>query len=541
MPFFFDYEYVLLVTYQWQADHGSGFVNIVGASGLSYVVGEADENATLRIIATSIDSDGSGTTTTSAATAAVVDNSSITVAAISALNGVVQGQQLSATATITGDADDAGATISYQWQVSSDGGTTWSNTGPATSGSASNVPASFYQLTEADEGMLVRVVASFTDDSGQVVSAASAATVVVAEIAPVITVPFSYAVDELMIVKNGTQMFDDTFASAPPFATPVTDPAGSAPVNFATLGSTWSDINSKAIMASSGAALIGGGAQVIARFNTNTQPQGSGAGQSELGLKQDAAFTVSGKFDLSAPIPVNAFYGIDLTDGSPSRNPADQVVQLVLKKTSTTGGGTYAVQLIQNNQATNTVNILAQQDITAQMAGNTQIEFDLSHAANGTAITGAFELFNNGTQTAATTFAPTGTIFTNGVTYTRAEILAFAPQAATISGLAQDGQTLTANAATNDADAVLHYQWQFSTNGGGTWTAIAGAADARTYTLQESDEGHQIRVAVNSTDADGNTSATVTSGATSGVTDQPTTITNLLVNGVSAGLQPRRG
>ena len=53
-----------LVTYQWQANHGSGFANITGATGLSYVVQEGDEGAQLQLVATSTDSDGSGTTAT---------------------------------------------------------------------------------------------------------------------------------------------------------------------------------------------------------------------------------------------------------------------------------------------------------------------------------------------------------------------------------------------------------------------------------------------------------------------------------------------
>src|SRR5205085_2937944 len=40
------------VSYQWQVNHGSGFVNIAGATSLSYVVQEADEGGTLRIVAT---------------------------------------------------------------------------------------------------------------------------------------------------------------------------------------------------------------------------------------------------------------------------------------------------------------------------------------------------------------------------------------------------------------------------------------------------------------------------------------------------------
>jgi hypothetical protein len=61
------------VSYQWQANHGSGYANIAGATSLSYVVQVSDEGATLKLVATSTDSDGSGTISTSLATAAVAD------------------------------------------------------------------------------------------------------------------------------------------------------------------------------------------------------------------------------------------------------------------------------------------------------------------------------------------------------------------------------------------------------------------------------------------------------------------------------------
>src|ERR1700692_1800679 len=61
------------ITYQWQADHGTGFFNISAQTSLSHTVTEADEGATLRIVASSTDSDGSGTTANSTATSSVVD------------------------------------------------------------------------------------------------------------------------------------------------------------------------------------------------------------------------------------------------------------------------------------------------------------------------------------------------------------------------------------------------------------------------------------------------------------------------------------
>src|SRR5262249_23246703 len=99
------------VSYQWQANHGSGFVNIAGATNLSYVVQEADEGGTLRIVATSTDTDGSGTSATSTATSAVIDISpTLTTPVISGT--AQQGQNLTATAAV---ADSRDATVSYQW------------------------------------------------------------------------------------------------------------------------------------------------------------------------------------------------------------------------------------------------------------------------------------------------------------------------------------------------------------------------------------------------------------------------------------------
>ena len=59
------------------------------------------------------------------------------------------------------------------------------------------------------------------------------------------------------------------------------------------------------------------------------------------------------------------------------------------------------VDLFQANFSTDTFTLLASQVLTAaQLAGNTQIELDLAHnTVNTSAITGSFELIENGSQT----------------------------------------------------------------------------------------------------------------------------------------------
>jgi large repetitive protein len=159
------------ITYQWQADHGAGFSNLTGETGLSHLVTEADEGATLRIVATSTDPDGNGTSATSAATAAVIDQApSLTTPVIS---GTAQeGQTLSATAALSNEPSET--TITYQWQA--DHGSGFVNIPGATGTS--------YTLTWAEENATIRVVAASSDPDGSGTTAASAATGPVVDIGP---------------------------------------------------------------------------------------------------------------------------------------------------------------------------------------------------------------------------------------------------------------------------------------------------------------------------------------------------------------------
>jgi hypothetical protein len=84
------------------------------------------------------------------------------------------------TAHVT-DADTAG-TPSYQWQTSSDAGSTWTDV-PGT-----RAQASTFTLTQAEVGKLVRVQAFFTDAGGHAESPVSPATAAIANVNDVGTV-----------------------------------------------------------------------------------------------------------------------------------------------------------------------------------------------------------------------------------------------------------------------------------------------------------------------------------------------------------------
>jgi hypothetical protein len=65
---------------------------------------------------------------------------------------------LTATAAVANDSD---ATVTYQWQSSPDGGTTWNN--------ISGAIGTSYTVQETDEGDLLRIVATSSDSDGSVV------------------------------------------------------------------------------------------------------------------------------------------------------------------------------------------------------------------------------------------------------------------------------------------------------------------------------------------------------------------------------------
>jgi VCBS repeat-containing protein len=498
------------VTYAWYSS-ADNYTSQIG-TGATYQVKEADEGATIEVKATATNDNGVTASATSAATASVIDNASISVAVTVAGGGAVQqGQSLIALATITGDATDLSAPVTYQWQSSSDGGSTWTNVAATSAGSFGGVAGSLYQLTEGDEQKIFRAQASFTDDTGQVISNTSPQTATVADVTPIITVPFSYAADGLSIVKNGTQIYNDTCSQAPPASPTILSNGVPTPISYLTLGGTWTESGGKAIFSSAGAApnsAVAGGVYDFAELNTNTDPT------SNLGLKLNASFTTTAIFDLAAP--TSGTYGTELTDGTPTHG-VDQLERLIVARVA----GNSVVELVQADLTTNTQTVLASHTLTgAELAGNTQIEFQFTHAANAQTVSGSFELIDNGTVTLAQNFTPAATIFTNGVNWTRVDIGAFTnPGVGLNVGPGQAvaaGETLTASAAANDADATISYQWQKSSSAAFTSVTNIGTNSA-SYVVQSADAGAFIRVVATTSDPDSSQSATATSQVTGSV------------------------
>ena len=163
-------------TFQWQSLVNGTWTSISGATGSTYAIAEGDENNVLRVEATG----SAGQAADSAATAKVID---VTPTLSVAVSGTAQeAQVLTATPTLGTDSDDSASNVIYQWQRSIDG-KSWTNISGAT--------ANTYTAAEGDENGFLRVIASFTDDTAQTVTAASSATAKVIDVTPGLTVSLS--------------------------------------------------------------------------------------------------------------------------------------------------------------------------------------------------------------------------------------------------------------------------------------------------------------------------------------------------------------
>ena len=152
-------------TFQWQESFsGTNFVTINGATGSTYTLTEADIGAQLRVVATTVATDGFRTAAVSGDTAVVTDHLTVTSPVISGTRQV--GQILTASAT----ADNTDATVTYQWQ----------RNGVNISGATGQT----YRLAAADLGDTIDVIATATDPHGGNVSVTSAATGAVGAFTP---------------------------------------------------------------------------------------------------------------------------------------------------------------------------------------------------------------------------------------------------------------------------------------------------------------------------------------------------------------------
>lgn len=150
--------------YQWLADG----LDISGANAASYTLTPTEEGKTIGVRVSFTDDAGHTESLTSVATAAVAPRPNTPASGQPTISGTARvGEQLTSSTSAISDADGL-SNVSYAYQWLADGA------------AIATADSQYYTLTSAEQGKVIRVRVSFTDDAGNPESATSAATAAVA-------------------------------------------------------------------------------------------------------------------------------------------------------------------------------------------------------------------------------------------------------------------------------------------------------------------------------------------------------------------------
>jgi hypothetical protein len=537
-------------TYQWQRDAGEGYVDITGATAARYTLGVADEGATVRVVVSATNPDGTisvpSTATSPVAAAPPLNTSAPTIA------GTAQrGFTLSAGVGSWSGVDNAYA---YQWQSSTDG-TTWTNIAGAT--------GSTYTLAAADEGTQLRVLISATNEDGSA-GAASAPTAPIAPAPPAATAGPTI---------SGSAQRGITLTSTPGTWTGIGN-AYTLQWQRSADGSSWSNI--PGATGNSYTLSVADEGDAVRLLVTASNPDATVSAASG----PTSTVQASAPADTTAPVvtgtpqrssnliaTVGAWSGIGnsytcqwqrSTDGGNTWTDiagatgwaytvavADEGAELRARVTATNADGPATAPSAPTAPAVGAppVNTTAPTVAGAALRGTALASTEGAWSGVGNSYAYQWQRSADGT-TWTNIAAATGSSYTLSVAdegdQVRLAVTATNPDATvsaasapigtvqasapvntavpSIAGSAQRGIVLVSGLGTwNGIGNSYAYQWQRSADGT-TWTNIA-AATGTTYTLAVADEGDEVRLAVTATNADG--TATATSAATPAVTASP--------------------
>ena len=423
---------------QWQRNAGDGYYNIVGATGPSYTLTVADENATVRLVVYGSDPDGTimqASAPTGLVTGAVPLNTTAP-----ALSGTAA--RASTLTASQGVWQGVNNSYAYQWQHSIDG-TSWTSITGATSSS--------YPVSASDEGTYLRmqVTATNSDGTATAVSAASA-----------------------LIVP------------APPVNTASPAVSGTAQRTSTLLGAqgTWSGIGNS--YAYQWQRSVGGGAW--------TNISGATSLSYTLGVADEGAnvrltvtaYNADGTATADSPQTTTVQGAAPAVTAAPAVSGSTQRAQTL---TATQGawaglGNTYAYQWQHSTDNGTT---------WANITGATSLTYTLGVTDEGSQLRMTV-IATNPDGTATSSSAATAVVPAAPPVNTAAPA---------VSGTAQRGQTLTATQGTwNGIGNAYAYQWQYSADAT-TWTNIAGATSL-TYTVAVANEATKLRLLVTATNPD---------------------------------------
>lgn len=214
--------------------------------------------------------------------------------------------------------------------------------------------------------------------------------------------PFTAYIDEFWVVRNGVQIFRDSFndGDGPPSAPPFVD---GTPATYAVQGSFGAGSES------GGRLRVGGDGYIVSNTFINSVLLNSATlltnrdSSNARGLKKLHEFSTFGLFDYVAPTQTNETYGIRLTDGG-----QDDVLDLRV----VWNGGTPAVRFRKIDFVNETDTVLGL--FSLPVSGFDEILFELHHAADSSLVFASFQLYSGGNPLGAEfSFDTGGSIFSN--------------------------------------------------------------------------------------------------------------------------------
>ncbi len=394
-----------------------------------------------------------------------------------------------------GGAGQSDNTVTYQWLENDGSGGSYVNIAGATGSS--------YQVQEADEGFKIEVVATATNDNGATISATSAATALVLDAAPTVTTPIITGTAEvgLVLTAAATAGQSDNTVSYQWL-----EDSGSGGSYVAISGATGASYqvqpNDNGLQIEVQATVINDNGTTVSATSAATAPV---IGSNFLTLPSNSASTFEGT-------------ALALTNGHVVDSVPGDVVTLNL---SVADGTLTPIDTTLPAGVTLDSESAAALQVHGTAAGiNTLLTDGVTYTPNPN-FTGSDTLTVAVSATSGATASEQVAITINPINVT----------AVTISGAAQEGQTLTADASSNDSGATFHYQWESSSNNFQTFTTIG--TDSATYVVQESDEGNAIRVVASSADPENNVTSSLASTATALVLDAAPTITTPVISGTA--------
>ncbi len=275
-------------------------------------------------------------------------------------------------------------------------------------------------------------------------------------------------------MRNGTVILDDPFSDGNP---PPSLEGGNGPTEYRTSGGL-TEGNGRLIFDNSDAvALQGVGTSTpivgqIATVVTNVQAD------TTAGLRQAAAFTVEGRFDLVLPDSNREGYGIRLTDrlqaGSTADQPGNNTVHLSVRQLA---DGSDAVVLRSIDFAADTINVLGMIAIAPPL-GADQIVLRLDHAAGADTVAASFDYLAGGVVVGTQIFEATATAFI-GEDWLRAQVIASAPLVS--------GSTLAGNYGTLTVDQAGEWAYALANGQSNVQALAAEQTVTDSFTIQVSD------------------------------------------------------